>query len=535
MNEIPREINGVPLFTKAGTLRKKYSVADRLAIAGATERHLETFIEWLCPYAKQYAITKAGSDDPQAWLTVKRQPSRKDILRHLLGDAIPGVKPLWVAPWAGEFTRWLGLDIDHQGDQADFEQRVAIAARAMTTLGYEDDDLLWSPTPSGGLHVRGFLTTTNFTYQLQHLFECLGIVHTPGQLEIYPREGHGLRLPFGKIPGKPFDPSAWVRFAKALDRSEGIYRMEWREMWERAETYAWTRPEGLMRPDPAPAPAAPVPLDPFASGAQAEPCTTEVGQHLPIATEKITCPADAEAIYERGIHREGMRVAATNQLAWHFLHAKGKSVEETIELLTSWSCETGRTTSKDVQRDLANGDTKVAEQVAEIVRSIAKLPRTVGARPAPGIYQEEILWIAQGLNTLSKPSKEFRREVAFACNILIFAKGYGEKTEWSWEAPISAGGVMRKWRRFTGTRYLAPLQGLQKAGLLTLVKEKIQTFNKTGRPCTWGLRVPPRMDANAKAKGEVPMDIDEAVDYAMRIWQRAADAEAERQRLDGLR
>lgn len=539
MDDGPSEINGVPLYTKSGTQRQRYSVAERLKIAGATEHHLETYIKWFCPYAPPFAITKSGSDDPRAWVTANGKLCSKHVVRHLLGDAIPGIEPKWVAPWGAMYTRWIGLDIDFRGDQEDFQRRVAVAEQAMATLGYPKSGPLWSPTPSGGLHVRGFLAKTMFTHQVEILFDNLGITHTSGQIEVFPREDRGLRLAFGKIPGQPFDASAWVRFSDKLSRKGGVCRLDPYEMLRQSESQLALRLEREMRrEESSPALTAPVALaTPEDAVLPLHRPTEELAEHPPATPEKITCPADAEAMYKRGIWRPGMRVDATKQLAWHFLKAQGKSIEETIELLTRWCYDTGRTTSVDVQQDLANGTNNVAEQVAAIVRSIASFPTTGRVRPLVGVYREEVERIVLRLKT----SSEFERDIAFACRMLQFAKGYGEKGrgergETHWVARISVRGIMRTWPGCSGMRYLPPLRALVKFGVLTLLEEKLQTSNKTGRPRTWGIVIPPFMDTNAKKRGELPMDIEEAVACALEARQKAAEEEAARRpRLHWLR
>jgi hypothetical protein len=518
MDEGPREINGVPLYTRSGTLRKRYSVDERLQMAGATPTHLETFVKWLCPYAPPFAITKSGSDDPRAWVTAKGKLCTKHVVRHLLGDAIPGIPAKWVAPWGAMYTRWIGLDIDFRGDQEDFRRRVAVAEQAMATLGYPKSGPLWSPTPSGGLHVRGFLAKTMFTYQVEVLFDNLGITHSPGQIEVFPREDRGLRLPFGKIPEQPFDPTAWVRFVKALGRKQGVCRLDPYEMLKQSESQLALRLEREMRrEEPAPAPTASVAPAALEDAVLPVHRPTEVADHPPATPAKITCRADAEAMYKRGIWRPGMRVDATKQLAWHFLKAQGKSIEETIELLTRWCYDTGRTTSVTVQQDLANGTSEVADQVEEIVRSIASFPTTGRVRPPDGVYREEVEWIVLRL----KACGDFERDVAFACQMLKFAKRCGQKGEESWTAMVAVAKVMRTWPRFTGRRYLAPRKALQEHGVIVMLKEKVQTPNKTGRPRTWGILVPPRMDANAIERGELPMGIEEAVAYALEVKEEA--------------
>jgi hypothetical protein len=523
MDEGPREINGVTLYTKSSTLRQRYSVAERLTIAGATEHHLATFIKWFCPYAPAFAITKSGSDDPRAWVTAKGKLCSKHVVRHLLGDAIPGIPAKWVAPCGAMYTRWIGLDIDFRDDnRVDFERRVCHARWAMQTLGYENDDLLWSPTPSGGLHVRGFLAKTMFTYQVEVLFDNLGITHSPGQIEVYPREHHPLRLPFGKIPGRSFDASEWVRFADMLSRKGGVCRLDPYEMLKQSESHLMTSLEReTHREESSPAPTASVALaTPEDAVLPLHRPTEELAEHPPATPEKITCRADAEAMYKRGIWRPGMRVDATKQLAWHYLKARGKSIEETTDLLTRWSYDTGRTTSVDVQQDLANGTTEVADQVEEIVRSIASFPTTGRVRPH-GVYREEVEWIVLRLKTSSK----FERDIAFACQMLKFAKRCGQKGEESWTAMVAVAKVMRTWPRFTGRRYLAPRKALQEHGVIVMLKEKVQTPNKTGRPRTWGILVPPLMHANAMETGELPMGIEEAVAYALQVKE---EAEAQR-------
>ncbi len=104
-----------------------------------------------------------------------------------------------------------------QGDAQNFVNRCKEVERALYRIGIPRRSWLIQPTPSGGRHYYAFFYRSVVTWEISQVLELVNLRHINGQHEIYPSETHGLRLPFGWIPGTAHEPEAWVEFIRAYD------------------------------------------------------------------------------------------------------------------------------------------------------------------------------------------------------------------------------------------------------------------------------------------------------------------------------
>jgi hypothetical protein len=506
----PHEIHGVSTRTPTGGRRTRYSSAEQLQILGATERDVEDFMELLAPYHPEFSVTRAKSGDPRDWVKSKGRLSIERVVRHLLGDRIPGRPPIWVAPWGSRWTRWVGLDVDCRGDIRDFQNRYDRALGTMISLGFPRESLLISDTPSGGVHLRGFLASTIPLPDVQRLFGLVEMINVPGQIEVFPAAQQGLRLPFGKLPGRELDPEAWKQFVQ-LHRERQIYTPKVDLVFKRAVSQhkrLLAKAERAQR-SPDPSPIAKV-LGPPRHKTAVRPGKNDSPRELTVEIAPIQNVSDAIALYEAGIPGPGMRVAMSKQLAWHFIHVNRLPVSDAIAKLNEWVYRTGKGRSKDVEGDLQTGARRVAEQNAELVNWMAATPTTGSKGRTQRLYPEEVAWIVERLGARQP---DFAGTLAFACRALEFAKRYGEPTDEGWQAAMAAKGIFRRWPGCSGMRYKPPLDAAISAGVLLCTGEAIRSRNGSGHARIYSVRVSPDLDRRSKGLKEHPFAVDEAVEY----------------------
>lgn len=199
-------LNGVSLVTKAGQPKSRFSDEEKLQICGATQQDLREFIELFAPRLPFYAVTRSKSHDPRDWTTPRGRLTERVVLEHLLGGAIPGRSPRWVAPRSWETACWVGLDVDYRGDQGDFKNRCGQIRKALRILRIPKKGILTQATPSGGRHYRFFLTRHVRVQDISYVLGLIGIHHQPGKIEIFPSKTQGMRLPFGAMPNRQAAP-----------------------------------------------------------------------------------------------------------------------------------------------------------------------------------------------------------------------------------------------------------------------------------------------------------------------------------------
>lgn len=524
-----REINGVALFTRAEKQRSRYSDEERLQIMGATQKDLDAFIELFCPRQPLYAMTRAGSDDPRDWTTPRGRIRPSDVLRHLQGNCIPTQSPRWVAPRSWEITHWVGIDVDYRGDSSDFQQRRNKVYKALNQIGVVKKRRLVSPTPSGGIHVRFFLSRPVKVVDAVHLLELVGLKETSGQIELFPKLKKGMRLPFGFIPGQEFDSQAWLNFIRSYQAGK-IPLVDWLKCMKRAEKYAYSQAcknnqtsiaagnqmdteagaKSCQAARPAKRRQSSVTLGTpkHQRNKNSENCSVQKERYQRLLQNGCRSTADAKAIWNLGIQMTGTRVAATNVLAWHLVRVKRLSKSDATTMLTDWVYETGAETSADVRADIQNDTREVALQTAEIVAWCDKLgfDENGFSRTRSQFSQAEVDHVISLLSDVAV--EKILPFVKFALRFLGFAKLNGELAQNGWETAIAVNAVIRKWPGCSGMNYKPRIELLKKVGLIKMTREKLQRPNKTGRARTYEIHVAPRISAEAL------MPLADAIEYA---------------------
>jgi hypothetical protein len=351
----PTAATSVRVYRRDGRPRRRFSKPERLAALGGHEHELEVFQQLFAPKKYPYIIQRQQAGTRQTWRTVNHAITLDLIARHLLADKLPGADIIWVGTRAWEKTKYVTIDVDYRGDSQSFSQRCEKVERALYTLGIPRKSWLIQPTPSGGRHYFFFTSRPVLTWEIRLTLELAGLAHSNGQHEVYPDENHGLRLPFGWIPGRVHDPEAWLRFIQAYQADE-FPRANWDRCKQRAEQHA----ERQLELQPT-RPSSPAPM----GVPKAE--RIIVNQGMTASAGPATRPKDIDDLWQRGITASGERLDATKKLAWHFIFAQGMSEEEAINKITAWVYRTGQNTSKDVRADLKCDKQKVAEQTRQIV------------------------------------------------------------------------------------------------------------------------------------------------------------------------
>jgi len=538
----PTVINGVALLTRSGKAKARFSEAERLQLLGATKRDLRDFIALFCPDRPFYAATRRKSCDPRAWTTPPSRLRPAEVLRHLTADLTPGLNPMWIAPRCWEVTRWIGLDVDYRGDREDFVRRCRQVLEALSLLGVHRRAILTSPTPSGGCHYRFFLTRKVRVRDVPEILRLVGLVEAPGQIEIFPKQTNGMRLPFGFIPGREHRPSRWVGFIRAY-RHRKIPRISWFKIRRLAEKHAPAVLERQLARLPAVSErtAAATPCA-ATKCRQSKPSTalgvpkrlradessmrTDVARYLELLENPISKPSEAAELWDLGIRHVGTRVKATKRIVWHLLFARGLSVEDATNAAVTWVYETGETTSVDVMADLKKRKRKVEKETRNLVRWMADrhVRKPPAERDKSRISKAEVDAIRKQLGVLANDPAL----VTVALNFLRFAKLHGTATRDGWSVQVAVNGVMRRWPGCRGMGYKPLIAALTKRRIVQLTREKLQSANGTGRPRTYLVCIPPELHTAAT------MTVEEAVEFAGKELNETTPAENPTPRIEAL-
>lgn len=511
------EINGVALYTRDGKPKSRYAAKERLKIMGATEDDLAAFIDLFAPRRPLYAVTT--TDDPRSWTTARGRLSESDVLRHLVGDLIPSQCPRWIAPKSWETTQWIGIDVDCRGDREDFKKRCQHVKKALHILKVPEGGWLVTTTPSGGRHYRFFLTRHIRVSEIPRVLRLVGLEESSGQIELFPRENKGLRLPFGCNPGRKHDPTEWVTFIRNW-KAGNIPQVDWLDRIRLAERHAQSQsgspsrlPREATKPPQRPrrqarrvGEASPVALGlpkwkkQAVSGKENE---TDRRRYFELLSHKTRTPSEADELLRLGIRAEGTRYEVTKRLAWHLVRVERLSEQEAGDFLCDWVYETGRDTSRDVKSDRQNNSRKVEEQTRGLVKYAVGLPR------------EQTVLGEFAIDELDAMIKRFRGlepdvvagHISFALNFLRFSKLNGQPRNDGWECCVAIQGIVRKWPGCSGMRYKPKMDWLLGSNLAKMTREKRQTGNVTGRPRTYLMRVP------VVSSSQVTLSFEEAEAY----------------------
>jgi len=480
---IPLVINGVKLTRKNGQFRQRFSDQERRAVIDATDEELDAFARLftprICPYLIQCADHKGKRGD---WKTVHHCLTEDLALRHLLANQLPGPKPLWVGAVAWDTTRFIAVDVDIK--DAGFADRCDKVERTFYRLGIPKDRWLVQESPSGGRHYYVFTYDPIPTDEIRPVFERAGLVHQNGAHEIYPSQKHGFRLPFGWVPGKPYDPTAWKRFI--ADYESGRFpRVNWKRCIDRAAACEPTRAGRSLSTNSA-RPKRDSPRAAPKAGSQRTQRSRKPNSKPLVAVS--LAEVEPRHMLGRGIQAPGERRYLTLKIAWYLIHVRKLGIHKACELLVEWVYRTGRHTSADVQNDERHGTRKVADDTRAIVaHTVAQ--RSTGRHDGQAKFAQleidHLLRIVQ-----AGPERSRKSRMRFAIDFLNFAKNAGRRVAEGLECSPSINGIVRQWRGCSKMSYKPFIDWAIKAGLIEKTREKRQSPNGTGRARTYLLRVP---------------------------------------------
>lgn len=556
-------VNGVAFYTQKGRLKSRYRIAERLRFMGATSRDLDLFIDFFCRNRPPYSCTRIQSDHPQPWKDWKTptkkvksipenaeltEPPKREkiplnkslVLQHLMGEALPGLPGRWIAPWSRKWVRVVAIDVDlRKGEIEDFRSRCNQLRHALRALGVPNNGVLEVWTPSGGKHFYFLLRHITWIDDIRETMKLVGIVHRPGKFEVYPSLTAGLRLPFGKIPGKRHNPTVWVRFIQRV-RSGRFPLVDWSTCAKNAQHY-WAKHSKEAGPVVVKAQVHELPAT-TSSAYLGKPAKGLLGPVNRVAAsfkvhdqQLTTCPghndpdrrrylelieksartsADVDEIWRLGIRAEGTRYHATTLVVWHLLFAKHMPAEEVIKEVTRWVYETGRNTSKDVQADLKRGTRRLAIEIAQLTTWLTKRAAKCcfTAQRKDRLSKAEVEQVARWVQDASR--EDGLELLEFALRFLLFAKQTGEAAGNGWHAEVHAGKIMRSWPRCSGQSYKHKRAKFEALKAIEIVRGAWRTRTRSGRATTYLIKVPPSLSAGAD------MTIEEARDYAAQCFTK---------------
>lgn len=509
-------INGVPLLTKSGAPKSRYSADERLQILGGSKADLEAFINLFCPDRPLYAATRGSTEDPRDWMTPRGRLDASHVIKHLVGNLTPGIHPKWIAPKSWEVTQWIGIDVDYRGNKADFEKRKHYVIGRLKRLGIPRRGILVSVTPSGGRHYRFFLKQKIKVGEIPIELAKVGLVEKPGQIEIFPRQSKGMRLPFGYIPGEAHDPTQWRKFIRNFRRGtipdvcwyellQRISRIEKKRFDRRIARSSWEAQPIKKRLVNTEEVRQSIRPRPFANMVQPREVVSGIGcgsdskvqTYEQLLARNVATPEDVKQLMNLGIQKAGTRVEVTKRIAFHMLVVMREPPNLVKEYLTKWVYRTGQHTSVDVMDDIKKGRRTVERQIAGFVDWIVKnhenkhtslkSPNPSGAKQH--VNDDELHIIREHLKKV--PPLPFLETTALS--FLKFAKLHGRATPEGWIAEVAIRGVVRKWPGCARMQYKPLLDALQACELVSMIREKKQSSNGTGRPRTYLLRIAPAL------------------------------------------
>lgn len=545
-------INGVPLYTRKGRARSRFRPEEKLALLACTEEELVAFYDEYATRRHGYIQTKATSDDPRNWSCPPGTPTDDEFLhlvaRHLLGARVPGLKSQWIGTKAWKKSRQIVVDIDHNGDDADYHRRCRKVELALRRLGIEPEHCLITPTPRGGRHIRVFLTEPTWTHNIPKLLALVGLLHVKGRHEVFPNTTQGLRLPFGHIPGRPHDPDEWIRHVRDLQQGRIVRHHPaalWRRAREFADRQAGTAETAHPESTAANKPIASEPSKLRSDGKNRARLTAHVAAAIlgePIARREAReryelllakptqSTSEIDELWRLGIRKAGTRNEVLGRLAWHLIHVKRLSEEEAVAALTDWAYQPGRHESTDIKADLANGTRKVEADIRQWVRwHTIKREVTPHAAAISGrrssrkqgwakLTDNEVEALGRRLNGTA--GKERQLLAQFAVYLLSYVKQHGQPSPHGWTCCLSAHGVLQKFPGCSRERARQRLDWAIKRGFVLLTKEKRQSANGTGRAREYLVAIPPAEQGHANATP------NEAVETICRMPDFAAREQA---------
>src|SRR5262245_45963841 len=93
------------------TLAQKLTIIGGGALPRATLERVESFRR-LFAYRYSGAIVTRVGQGPGAWTKLPKRLGTPHVVRHLVGDRLPGLEPVWFGARGLNHCRWFCLDID---------------------------------------------------------------------------------------------------------------------------------------------------------------------------------------------------------------------------------------------------------------------------------------------------------------------------------------------------------------------------------------------------------------------------------------
>ena len=503
---------------------EKLQALDPLSPVKVTKSRIKSFTELFASRSDQAIATLVGQGHGK-WVTLHRCPlTHKHIGRHLLADRIPTIQPQWFGSRSFFSSPYFCLDVDHKGARAAFRKRCLAAERALRRMGIDPNDprqVLIQPSPSGGRHYYVFFDGLNPVDEYHHLLRSAGLKHTQGDIEFYPSETHGLRLPFGHIPGEVHDPRAWIQFIDDYDFGR-IRLHSLRVLRDRLGRSKWPSPTGKPgreKPSHAKVMARdgrdlgiPKRLSPRISGSRPEDVDAQVQRYMELMENGIKSFRDVRDLERLGIRVAGTRNRALNHLAAHRIWFLHETAEQAADYLLHWSMDE-RHDSKDIRSDLEKGTSIVSNQLAYMCPWYESHEKTKVA-PLPVGDRERHFAPAElnalRLTVLDLPEGDRVSQAHFLLELLSYTKKHGwlAADDSGREAAVAINEVIRKWPGCRGKNiYKKRIDQATEAGILRVVREKWHNHDGPGRPRTYRLNVP------IIASEEASVGYDDALAY----------------------
>lgn len=513
----------IPL-TKDGRIKSRNTfdeqiwIIDPLSTPDETAARIKVVMDVFAFYRWRPGLTRTSDERLGEWFTRKKGGLYvNDVVRHLLaGRLAPALNPQWVAPRSFGKAKYFCLDVDlhirPEADAAriaglteDFDRRCGYVEDALRLMGLDPTNpwhVLVQPTPSGGRHYYVFLDGVHHTDTITRVLDEMGLRHTPGSIEIYPRENCCLRLPFGHVPDQQHDPTRWIRFADDY-RCNRVRRSSLQTLFETYEQHYHRRRQNTPKPTP-PRADSPPSLTPSRSSQRIGlpkrfrltapapvPGQDPASRYAALQRDGVRSTQDADELWQLGIQTYGSRLWALKQLAMHLVWFKRLPAAEAAEKLTEWAMNP-RHQSRTIQADLATGKGETARQVRELC-AWSETHRHHGTEPLPSgprYARAELVHLTDVLNRCPRPDRE--AQAAFYLKFLWFAKAHGTAAEdrSGWEAAPAVKEVVRRWPGCNRMAYRVRMTTAEEAGVFGMVKEKWQNPRGKGRARTYRLTVP---------------------------------------------
>jgi hypothetical protein len=511
---------------------QRTSCDQKLAVIGlgaSRQATLDRLNEFYRLFAYRYTggiVTRVGQG-PRAWTKLPERLSLHHVIRHLAGNRIPGLEPIWFGARSLSRSRWFCIDVDadrspeqilaqeYDLTNADdhmkarllaevrrtykpkppFADRLAQVETALRRMGVNPADprqVLSIPSPSGGRHLYVFLDVGYDFDQIYAVLAMAGLKHIPGETEFFPAVNRGLRLPFGHMPNGPFDPAAWIQFIDDY-RNRVIRRFSLAELLANLDKHRdrWSRQAQSVRRKRA--------------EQQSKPSVGKAALGVPKARTRcrqddaidpangIRSVADAEALFAAGIRQTGTRNQILNLLTAHLVWFRGCSADAAATNLITWTTDP-RHVSKDIREDVARGTRFVANQIERMCRWYEKHRRgkpsqTTAGKP-PMFAAGELVPIREAVVDL--PPSARKNQADFLLHLLHFAKNHGTPTDDgdAWDAAPAAAPIMRRWPGCHHMNYKPRREHAVASGVLSLVRKERRSRDGTGRARTYRLHVP---------------------------------------------